>query len=920
MAEEIISSFDLDTRAALAQVDSLIKGIDKLEKELNQLQKEGKDTSAVTAELARQTATLDKVLAQETQTVKGSVAAAQAMQRALDGASEATKKQTKVQQGLDAQTKKTATSFVTLIGRSKNLSQAFARGAGQLSNLVGGFGLSTIAISSLSSVIQPAIDQLFSFVGVSKEVKEAQDSATQAIRGAVDEYANEARDLNGLLEPLSKANTSTADRAKLIEEIKNRYPEYLKGLTDEDFKIGNIAATQKILNDRLLDGILLRAKEQEQAKILGQILSNEIELSKLRQKGITEESDNLGELAKSGKDVVEAIANPLAFASIDRIGEAAEQAKKSLDVIEFARLKKEQADLIQTQKDLDKRFEEAGAAIKSYNLELGANKSAADKAVSAQKDLGKEVESTASKIAKANQEIADNLAKNFDNLDKQTEPLVNSLAGLQSALAAIEKQIKEQTAITDFEQYAELTAQAEALRKEIELVELAVESLNKKPVEIKATSNVAALEEQVESARLSLGQLRAEQAQQNLDLARQEAAALERVRSSESAQAAVKKAFAVEAEKVKRQQAIATLRAQEEVAKAELALARSTGEIFGAAAVEAEADLAEIQRQLLGLSEAEYQAQIKLKVDSDDADKALRKKISELAEFAQGISDKAFDVLNSANQRAQERLDASITRQSAALEALLSNVETANVEQVRLEQERLDKLNAERQKAADKERALAVAQIATNVALAVAKTAGDSGIAAPITIATTLAAIAFGFIQARQAATAAYHDGTPYLDDPKAPRGRDTITIRADRGEAIIPTQTNAEYSDAVRAIYEKRLPSEKLNRIARMSEKQLNELLGGHASDSYQFMPDEAKIKHSPKSIQRRLVLAEARAVQGGGGQSSGGLSRAEALDYIDKIVSAMPRQKLSGRELVTVVQSGAAGLESIKKKSRIK
>lgn len=920
MADEIISSFDLDTRGALAQVDALIKSIDKLEKELNQLQKEGKDTSAVTAELAKQTSTLDKVLAQETQTVKGSVAAAQAMQRALDGASEATKKQTKVQQGLDNQAKKTATSFVTLIGRSKNLGQAFARGAGQLSNLVGGFGLSTLAISSLSTAIQPAIDQLFSFVGVSKEVKEAQDSATQAIRGAVDEYANEARDLNGLLEPLSKANTSTADRAKLIDEIKNRYPEYLKGLTDEDFKIGNIAATQKILNDRLLDGILLRAKEQEQGKILGQILSNEIQLSKLRQKGITEETDGLGELAKSGKDVAEALANPAAFANIDKLGAAAEQAKKNLDIIEFARLKKEQADLIQTQKDLDKRFEEAGAAIKSYNLDLGANKSAADKAVSAQKDLGKEAESTASKIAKANQEIADSLAKNFDNLDKQTEPLANSLAGLQSALAGIEKQLKEQTAITDFEQYAELTAQAEALRKEIELVELAVESLNKKPVEIKATSNVAALEEQVESARISLGQLRSEQAKQNLDLARQEAAALERVRSSESAQAAVKKAFAIEAEKVKREQAIATLRAQEQVAKAELDLARSTGEIFGTAATEAEADLADIQRQILGLTEEEYQAEIKLKVDSDDTEKALRKKIAELAEFAQGISDKAFDIINGANQRAQERLDSSITRQSAALEALLSNVETANVEQVRLEQERLDKLNAERQKAADKERSLAVAQIAINVALAVAKTAGESGIAAPITIATTLAAIAFGFIQARQAATAAYHDGTTYLDDPKAARGRDTITIRADRGEAIIPTQTNAEYSDAVKAIYEKRLPAEKLNRIARMSEKQLNELLGGHASDSYQFIPDEARLKHTPKSMQRRLALAEARAGQGGSEQRGAGLSRAEALEYIDMIVSKMPRQKLSGRELVTVVQSGSAKTDAVKKKSRIK
>lgn len=933
MADEIISSFDLDTRGAIQQVDRLIGSIDKLEAELNQLQKEGKDTTAVQAQIAQQTATLNKVLSQETQTVLGNAAANKALEKALKSMSQETAKATNAQGKLEGQSKKTATSFVTLIGRSKNLSQAFTRGAAGLSNLVGGFGLSTIAISTLSNAVTPLVENLFSFIGTSKAAAEAQESVATAIQGATAEYVNEARDLAGLLGPLKDANTSTADRAKLIDEIKNRYPEYLKGLSDEDFALGKVGATQKILNDRILDGILLRAKEAEQGKIVAQLISNEIELGKLRERGITGGGEALDALGNSLVDFAGTIINPTK--AIFGLGDAVANTEKSIDALSFAKLQKENADLVKAQTELNKRFDEAGEAIKSYNLDLGENKSVANEVLNntkkadaelakqsevSQKRLEKqraEAAKTAEGIAKANEDLANAIEKNFNKIEATTEPLRNSLAALRSALADIEKQLNEQTAVGDFAQFAVLKKQADELRGEIELVELAIDSIGKKPIEIKFQADTKPLEDRLETAKLALGELRSEQAKENLDLAKRQAAALELVRGSEAKQAKVKKEFSLQAEQAKREQALATLRAQERIAAAELDLARQTGEIFGEDALKAEADLAEIQQQILAVTEDNYQAEIQVKVNTKGISEELREKLVQLAEFAQGISDQTFDVIGAASQRANAKLDESITRQTAALDALLSNVETANVEQVRLEQERLDKLNEARKSAADREAVIAQAQIGINLALAVAKAAAEGGAAAPITIATTLAAAIFGFIKARQAAIAAYKDGTTYLDDPTAPRGTDTITIRADRGEAIIPKRTNAEYSDAVKAIYNRSIPADALNRVAKMSASQVADLLGDSRSDSYQFIPIEAKQKEAAQDAAAKLVRVQIAATQGAGG-AAGGLSNADVLQYIDRIVSAMPKQQLRGRDLVTIVQSGASKLSAAKRKSR--
>lgn len=60
-----------------------------------------------------------------------------------------------------------------------------------------------------------------------------------------------------------------------------------------------------------------------------------------------------------------------------------------------------------------------------------------------------------------------------------------------------------------------------------------------------------------------------------------------------------------------------------------------------------------------------------------------------------------------------------------------------------------------------------------------------------------------------------YFKGTPSLQDNRYPMGRDTIPVMANRGEAIIPTNTTEEYRQAINAIYYRRVPADYMNRLA---------------------------------------------------------------------------------------------------------
>jgi hypothetical protein len=87
-------------------------------------------------------------------------------------------------------------------------------------------------------------------------------------------------------------------------------------------------------------------------------------------------------------------------------------------------------------------------------------------------------------------------------------------------------------------------------------------------------------------------------------------------------------------------------------------------------------------------------------------------------------------------------------------------------------------------------------------------------------VAAALTALMAGVGAAQTAAilsqpTPKYFKGTPSLQSSTAPHGIDTVPILANRGEAIIPTNTTEEYRQAIDAIYYRRVPADYMNRLA---------------------------------------------------------------------------------------------------------
>ena len=71
-----------------------------------------------------------------------------------------------------------------------------------------------------------------------------------------------------LFEKAKNLTLSYSERSKAVKELKDRYPDYLRGLSDEEILAGNTAAAEEKLNDALINrGFALAAQEKIQENI-----------------------------------------------------------------------------------------------------------------------------------------------------------------------------------------------------------------------------------------------------------------------------------------------------------------------------------------------------------------------------------------------------------------------------------------------------------------------------------------------------------------------------------------------------------------------------------------------------------------------------------------------------------------------------
>lgn len=899
MAEINIASFDVDARAAIAQTNQFIASIDSLEKELIKLQKEGKDTTAVQAQLAQQTANLDKILSQETKTMRGNTAAVQAMTIANTKASASTKQLADSQNKLDVAQKKSAGSTAAFLARSKNLSGALTRGAAALGNFAGGFGLSGIALGALST----GLEKLIEHFGQASQAQQSLDAVNAAYTETV---AKETAALQVNFAAVTNTNLSLAQRKEALDGLIKQFPEYFGGLKAETATVEQLKVAYEGAAVAIKQKAIQNALASERQALISAKIKTEIEQVK--------ELQALEE--KRAQAQGDPVAQAIIQATIDGVTEKYRKGLEDITKAEQALIDVEQKlggqitinDKIkaaQARRAARQRIEDQKADDEATKRGEDAAKKAAARREKAIADAEKE----RLEIAKLNKEIA----KQFEEFGKtraEAEQFAGTLGGLKKELADLQNIIENQTSRTDFAKFQELTAQAEALKNEIKTLETAIESYGKTAEEIRRPpADTTTFEKEVEQAKLALGELRTEQFESDLARAKLESDALQRAGGNAQKEAEVRKFWSGEAEKAKREQAKQTLLLQIDLARKELALAQQTGELFGQEATDAKNELLALEAQLAELTNSEYG--VNIKVDDDDAKKKLKETTLAVIDFTQQAADQTFAFFSAQNQQLIAGLDNAVQAQKNALDALLNNEATTNVELVRLEQERLDKLNAERKKAAEKEAIIAQAQIAVNLALAVSKAAVEGGgIASVFTIASLLAAAAFGFIQAKQAAANAYAEGTLFVDDKRAPNGRDTVPAWLDKGEAVITKQRNKQYANTVKAVHFGEVPAEYLDKAIRDYKS------GSHLSDiglgSVGLSARSTKQAKEERKNQSRIAQNSS---------SYAGSSRTEltaALNYIGASLDGLNRQKLSGANLHTVVQSQSNLVSKMKNKAK--
>lgn len=202
------------------------------------------------------------------------------------------------------------------------------------------------------------------------------------------------------------------------------------------------------------------------------------------------------------------------------------------------------------------------------------------------------------------------------------------------------------------------------------------------------------------------------------------------------------------------------------------------------------------------------------KVDPDPP----KKKLEEILQAAQEVGNAIFDAVSDAYKRLIGRLDEAINRSKSALDEIRANSEQFNAQQLALEKDRFAKLEEERKRAVQREKAIAITRIAIDTAVSVAKAASQTGVGAPIAIAGVLAAIIGGVASAIGVAQGAnFFEGSEYVDkDRRYPTGRDRVPAMLNRGERVITTDTNKKYFPVLSAIHHGDIPPGALNEFAR--------------------------------------------------------------------------------------------------------
>jgi tape measure domain-containing protein len=188
--------------------------------------------------------------------------------------------------------------------------------------------------------------------------------------------------------------------------------------------------------------------------------------------------------------------------------------------------------------------------------------------------------------------------------------------------------------------------------------------------------------------------------------------------------------------------------------------------------------------------------------DKEEIDKEEKKKIIANIEEATEV---ALQLSNALIQAAIAQSEAQIKAQEARVEKAAEIADKGNAEILEIEQKKLDALKKQRERYVRQQQALAVLEIAANAAIAIAKTAAETGAVSPLFIASTLAAMAVGFAQARaQAQSAASFARGGYTGDGSRFESAGTVH----KGEFVMNAERTRKFRPMLEAMHSGRNPN----------------------------------------------------------------------------------------------------------------
>jgi DNA repair exonuclease SbcCD ATPase subunit len=695
--------------------------------------------------------------------------------------------------------------------------------------------------------------------------------------------AKETAALNVNFGALNNTTLSLTQRKEALSALIEQFPEYFGGLDAEKATVQELQLAYEATTIAIKQKAIQSALGAEREKIVSKQVAAQLDFE-------AKQLAFRNRLLEQGRTAAEADA----IISRNLLEGRGVAAQSYLDIIEETA--KAEAALNELEKKLTNNITDGDKAKVKAAEDAAKARVKDEKAQAAAAEKAKQRrESEAADRARARKAIADEAAEN--------ERLKGTLAGLQKELAKINELLTSGVKVTDKERLAELGAEYQRVTGEIEKAQAAIDAVTKArkadEVQIIQNAKIGNIETELLrgkiAANLKLAETLEIQRQRELNLIESTRQKNLAAVKDETARNIINAAAAKEREDFEAKSAENILRLRINLQKQKLELAarekQDTTEIAN--------EVLKLEAELLALTGKQYD--IKVGIDGKSVkttQEKLKEVVNQVADVVEELSGQVIDFISSQNAAALAQADAAVSKQQELLNGLLANEEQTNTEQVRLEQERLDKLNEAREKAKENEAKIAQAQIAINLALAVARAVAEGGgVASAITVGLALTAAIFGFLKAKQTAEQAFFEGTTYATRAKGePAGRDTIHARINEGEAIIPTETNRQYSKAIEAIYHKKIPAQALN-------SWVGDYLSGAntARENVESAANANKREFSIVHLSRQLAQPATAPTRANPNEA-----RMIAELFISEF-RKLPQQQLKAGDIVTAIQSKA-------------